>query len=143
MLSGSIVALATPFCEDGSVNFERLGEWIEFQIENGTDGILVLGTTGESSTMSHEEDDAVCAYAVEKVAGRAKVIAGSGSNSTETQLMKSKTYAGMGCCASLPIIIRPMKKECTVISPRWRTPWISRSFFITFPDARAVPSLLP
>ena len=81
MLSGSIVALATPFCEDGSVNFERLGEWIEFQIENGTDGILVLGTTGESSTMSHEEDDAVCAYAVEKVAGRAKVIAGSGSGS--------------------------------------------------------------
>ena len=103
MLSGSIVALATPFCEDGSVNFERLGEWIEFQIENGTDGILVLGTTGESSTMSHEEDDAVCAYAVVKVAGRAKVIAGCGSNSTETQLMKSKTYAGMGVDALLCI----------------------------------------
>ena len=96
MLSGSIVALATPFREDGSVNFDQLGEWIEFQIAGGTDGILVLGTTGESSTMSHEEDDAVCAYAVEKVAGRVKVITGSGSNSTETQLMKSKTYANMG-----------------------------------------------
>ena len=57
MLSGSIVALATPFREDGSVNFDQLGEWIEFQIAGGTDGILVLGTTGESSTMSHEEDD--------------------------------------------------------------------------------------
>ena len=103
MLSGSIVALATPFREDGSVNFDQLGEWIEFQIAGGTDGILVLGTTGESSTMSHEEDDAVCAYAVEKVAGRVKVIAGSGSNSTETQLMKSKTYANMGVDALLCI----------------------------------------
>ena len=103
MLSGSIVALATPFREDGSVNFDQLGEWIEFQIAGGTDGILVLGTTGESSTMSHEEDDAVCAYAVEKVAGRVKVIAGSGSNSTETHLMKSKTYANMGVDALLCI----------------------------------------
>lgn len=103
MLSGSIVALATPFREDGSVNFDQLGEWIEFQIAGGTDGILVLGTTGESSTMSHEEDDAVCAYAVEKVAGRVKVITGSGSNSTETQLMKSKTYANMGVDALLCI----------------------------------------
>ena len=81
MISGSIVALATPFREDGSVNFDQLGEWIEFQIANGTDGILVLGTTGESSTMSHEEDDAVCEFTLQKVAGRVKVIAGSGSNS--------------------------------------------------------------
>ena len=103
MLSGSIVALATPFREDGSVNFEQLGEWIEFQIAGGTDGILVLGTTGESSTMSHEEDDAVCAYAVEKAAGRVKIIAGSGSNSTETQLMKSRAYADMGVDALLCI----------------------------------------
>lgn len=103
MLSGSIVALATPFREDGSVNFDQLGEWIEFQIAGGTDAILVLGTTGESSTMSHEEDDAVCAFAVEKVAGRVKVIAGSGSNSTETQLMKSKSYARMGVDALLCI----------------------------------------
>ncbi len=103
MLSGSIVALATPFREDGSVNFDQLGEWIEFQIAGGTDGILVLGTTGESSTMSHEEDDAVCAYAVEKAAGRVKIIAGSGSNSTETQLMKSRAYADMGVDALLCI----------------------------------------
>lgn len=103
MLSGSIVALATPFNPDGSVNFEQMGEWIEFQIANGTDGILVLGTTGESSTMSHEEDDAVCEYTMKKVAGRVKVIAGSGSNSTETQLMKSKRYSDLGVDALLCI----------------------------------------
>lgn len=103
MISGSIVALATPFREDGSVNFDQLGEWIEFQIANGTDGILVLGTTGESSTMSHEEDDAVCEFTLQKVAGRVKVIAGSGSNSTQTQLEKSRKYAAMGVDALLCI----------------------------------------
>ena len=58
MLKGSIVALITPFNPDGSVNFEKLGELLEWHIAEGTDGILVLGTTGESTTMTHEEDDA-------------------------------------------------------------------------------------
>ena len=64
-LQGSIVALITPFYEDGTVNFERLGEILDWHIAQGTDGILVLGTTGESSTMSHEEDDAVCRFTIE------------------------------------------------------------------------------
>lgn len=72
-------------------------------ISPGTDGILVLGTTGESSTMSHEEDDAVCRFTIDRVAGRVSVIAGSGSNSTETQLEKSKKYAAMGADALLCI----------------------------------------
>ena len=59
MIKGSIVALITPFHEDGSVNFEKLEELLEWHVANHTDGILVLGTTGESSTMTHEEDDAV------------------------------------------------------------------------------------
>lgn len=54
-VKGSIVALVTPFHEDGSVNFDKLKEILEWHVENGTDGILVLGTTGESSTMTHEE----------------------------------------------------------------------------------------
>ena len=54
---GSIVALITPFTEDGQVNTEKLRELVEFHIQNGTDGILVLGTTGETPTMTHEEDD--------------------------------------------------------------------------------------
>ena len=103
MITGSIVALATPFRADGSINFDALGKWIEFQIAGGTDAILVLGTTGESSTMSHEEDESICAFALERIAGRAKLIAGSGSNSTETQLMKSKRYAEMGADAVLCI----------------------------------------
>ncbi|MDD3193957.1 MAG: 4-hydroxy-tetrahydrodipicolinate synthase [Oscillospiraceae bacterium] len=102
-LQGSIVALITPFYEDGTVNFDRLGEILDWQIAQGTDGILVLGTTGESSTMSHEEDDAVCRYTIDRVAGRVPVIAGSGSNSTETQIEKSVKYAKMGADALLCI----------------------------------------
>ena len=88
-LKGSIVALITPFAEDGSVDFDEMGRLIDFHLENGTDAILVLGTTGESSTMSHEEDDAVCEFAVKRIDGRVPVIAGSGSNCTETMVEKS------------------------------------------------------
>ena len=102
-LQGSIVALITPFHADGTVNFERLGEILDWHVAQGTDGILVLGTTGESSTMSHEEDDEVCRFAIDRVAGRVPVIAGSGSNSTGTQLEKSKKYARMGADALLCI----------------------------------------
>ena len=102
-LKGSIVALVTPFNEDGSVNFDVLGELIEFHIANKTDAILILGTTGESSTMSHEEDDAVCEYTVKRVAGRVPVIAGSGSNCTETMLEKSLRYEELGADGLLVI----------------------------------------
>lgn len=95
-LKGSIVALITPFKEDGSVDFDAYGKLIDFQIDNGTDAILVLGTTGESSTMTHDEDDAVCQFAVERIAGRVPVIAGSGSNCTQTMLEKSLSYQEKG-----------------------------------------------
>lgn len=95
-LKGSIVALVTPFNQDGSVNFEKLEQLIEFHIENKTDALLVLGTTGESSTMSHEEDEAVCKFTVEKAAGRIPVIAGSGSNCTQTMIEKSVAYEKLG-----------------------------------------------
>ncbi len=93
---GSIVALITPFHEDGSVNFEKLKELVEWHIANGTDGILVLGTTGESSTMSHDEDDEVVACAIEQAAGRVPIIVGAGSNDSHTQLEKSVKYEKMG-----------------------------------------------
>ena len=102
-LKGSIVALVTPFNADGSVNFDKLGELIEFHIENKTDALLILGTTGESSTMSHEEDDAVCEYTVKRAAGRIPVIAGSGSNCTETMLEKSLRYEALGADGLLVI----------------------------------------
>ncbi|MDR0840843.1 MAG: 4-hydroxy-tetrahydrodipicolinate synthase [Christensenellaceae bacterium] len=95
-IQGSMVALVTPFHQDGSVNFEKIAELIEFQIAGGTKGIITLGTTGESSTMTNEEDDAVCRFTVEKVNGRIPVIAGSGSNCTQTMLDRSLRYERMG-----------------------------------------------
>lgn len=94
--SGSYVALVTPFHEDGSVNFEKLRELAAWHVAEGTDGIVALGTTGESSTMSHEEDDEVVRCVLKTVDGRIPVICGAGSNSTQTQLEKSKTYHDMG-----------------------------------------------
>ncbi len=96
VIRGSLVALVTPFREDGSVNFEKLGELIDFHLANQTDALVVLGTTGESTTMSHEEDDAVCEYAVKRVAGRIPVILGSGSNDTQTMLEKSLRFEKLG-----------------------------------------------
>ena len=94
--AGSYVAIVTPFNPDGSVNFEKLKELAAWHVEQGTDGIVVLGTTGESSTMSHEEDDEVAACVIETVNGRIPVICGAGSNSTQTQLEKSRKYHDLG-----------------------------------------------
>lgn len=93
---GSIVALVTPFKKDGSVDFDALERLIDFHLQNGTDAILTLGTTGESATMTDDEDNSVVAAVVKQVAGRVPVIAGSGSNSTQTMLTKSLTYQGLG-----------------------------------------------
>ena len=95
-LEGSIVALVTPFKADGSVDFETLERLVDFHLANHTDAILTLGTTGESSTMTHEEDNEVVRAVVGRVAGRIPVIAGSGSNCTQTQLDKSLEYQKLG-----------------------------------------------
>ena len=95
-LKGSIVALVTPFHADGSVNFEKVRELTEWHIANKTDAILALGTTGESSTMTHEEDDEVLRCVNETAADRVPVIAGTGSNSTETMLEKSLRAEKLG-----------------------------------------------
>ncbi|MEA4813556.1 MAG: 4-hydroxy-tetrahydrodipicolinate synthase [Oscillospiraceae bacterium] len=100
---GSIVALVTPFNSDGSINFSKLDELVDFHIENHTDGILVLGTTGESSSMTHEEDNDVAERVIRRVDGRIPVIAGSGSNCTETMLEKSRACQSIGADALLLI----------------------------------------
>lgn len=102
-LQGSIVAMITPFHEDGSVNFEVLTNLLERQIAGGTDAILTLGTTGEYSTMTHEEDASVVAHTIQVVNGRVPVIVGSGSNCTATQIEKSIEYQNMGADALLLI----------------------------------------
>lgn len=79
---GAGVAIVTPFNEDLSVNYIKLGELIEFQIAGGTDAIIICGTTGEASTLTDEEHRKCIAFAVKKAAGRIPVIAGTGSNDT-------------------------------------------------------------
>ena len=94
--AGSYVALVTPFNADGSVDFAKLRELVAWHLEQGTDGIVALGTTGESSTMSHEEDDEVARCIIETVNGKIPVIVGAGSNCTQTQLEKSRKYHDLG-----------------------------------------------
>lgn len=91
MFTGSIVALVTPF-NDGMVDYGKLAELVEYHIENGTNGILPCGTTGESPTLSHDEHEKVISTVVQKVNGRIPVIAGTGSNNTE-EALKLTNYA--------------------------------------------------
>ena len=95
-LAGSIVALVTPFNEDFSVNYDKLGELIEFHIESGTDAILVLGTTGESPTINFEEQKKIVQYSVDKAAGRVHIMAGSGSNDTKKSIEASLEFERLG-----------------------------------------------
>ena len=95
-LKGSIPALVTPFHEDFSVNYEKLGELIEFHIENGSAAVLVLGTTGESATISYEEQVEIVKFTVAKSAGRIHVMAGSGSNDTAKSVQLSQTFEELG-----------------------------------------------
>ena len=95
-LTGSVVALVTPFNEDGSIDFGSLERLVDFHLESGTDGILVLGTTGESSTMTDEEDLEVAKTVIDRVAGRIPVIGGAGSNSTAESLRKAKALEKLG-----------------------------------------------
>lgn len=83
IFTGAGVAIVTPFNEDYTINYPVLGNIIDDQIENGTDAIIICGTTGESATMTHEEHSECIRFAVEHTAGRIPVIAGTGSNDTE------------------------------------------------------------
>ena len=82
IFTGAGVAIITPFTSDGKVNYPELKEILEYQIANSTDCIVICGTTGESATLSHEEHTEVIKYAVDVVAGRIPVVAGTGSNDT-------------------------------------------------------------
>ena len=142
-LTGSIVALVTPFAANGSVDFEALGHLVDFHLENGTDAILALGTTGESSTMTHEEDNEVVRFVVERVAGRIPVIAGSGSNSTQTMLEKSLEYQRLGADGLLlitPTTTRAMRRASTSTSPPWPMRWTCPASSTTSPAARVAAS---
>ena len=89
IFTGAGVAIVTPMNADGSVNYEKFAELVEYQIANSTDAIIVCGTTGEASTLTHEEHLDVIKYCVEVVNKRVPVIAGTGSNCTETAVYLS------------------------------------------------------
>ncbi len=131
-LTGSIVALVTPFLENGEIDFKALDRLVDFHLENETDGILVLGTTGESATMTDAEDVAVAQHVVNRVDGKIPIIGGAGSNSTEESLHKAKSLQMIGCDALLLI-----------------TPYYNKSneegiyrHFTTVLDQTEIPSIL-
>ncbi len=111
IFTGAGVAIVTPMKENGEVHFEKLGELLEYQIANSTDAIIICGTTGESSTLTHEEHMEVIKYAIDKVNKRIPVIAGTGSNCTETAVMMSKQAEEYGADGLL--LVTPYYNKAT------------------------------
>lgn len=108
--TGSGVAIVTPF-KDGKVDFDKLGELIEYHIENKTDAIIVCGTTGEAATMPDAEHLSVVEYAVKKAAGRICIVAGTGSNDTKHGIELSKNAEKLGADALL--LVTPYYNKAT------------------------------
>ena len=111
IFKGTGVAIVTPMHEDGKVNYEKLEEILEDQIANSTDAIVICGTTGESSTLTHGEHLQTIKFTIDKVNKRVPVIAGTGSNCTETAIMMSKEAASYGADALL--IVTPYYNKAT------------------------------
>ena len=111
VFTGSAIAIITPMNEDGSVNYSEFEKLIDFQIENGTDAIVVCGTTGEASTLSHEEHIDCIKFVTKYVNKRVPVIAGTGSNCTETAIYLSKEAEAAGADAVL--IVSPYYNKAT------------------------------
>lgn len=104
MLKGSLVALITPINQDGSINYEQLHDLIDWHIENGTDGIVAVGTTGESATLPVEEHLAVIEATVKHVNKRVPVIAGTGANNTVEAIALSKAAEQAGADYTLSVV---------------------------------------
>lgn len=111
IFTGAGVALITPFKENGEVNYEKLEEVLEEQIAGGTDAIIACGTTGEASTMTHEEHLDVIRYTCEVVKGRIPVIAGTGSNCTQTAVYLSQEAEKYGVDGLL--VVSPYYNKAT------------------------------
>lgn len=111
IFEGAGVALVTPFQEDGTVDFGKLKELVDFQIENGTDAIIICGTTGEASTLTHEEHLECIQKCIEYVGGRVPVVAGTGSNCTETAIYLSTEAEKYGADALL--VVTPYYNKAT------------------------------
>jgi len=111
IFKGSGVAIITPFKADGSVNYDKLDELINFHCDNHTDSIIICGTTGESSTLTEAEHLECIKFTVERTKGRIPVIAGTGSNCTATAVQMSEEAAGYG--ADGVLLVTPYYNKCT------------------------------
>ncbi len=111
IFTGAGVAIVTPMTETGEVNYKKLGELLDYQIENGTDSIIICGTTGEASTLTHEEHLETIRYAIDKVAKRIPVIAGTGSNCTDTAVYLSQEAEKYGADGLL--LVSPYYNKAT------------------------------
>ena len=111
VFKGAGVAIVTPMYDNEEANYDKLGELLEEQIARGTDAIIICGTTGEASTLTHEEHLAVIKYAVEKVNHRVPVIAGTGSNATDTAIYLSTEAEKYGADALL--LVTPYYNKAT------------------------------
>jgi len=132
IFKGAGVAIVTPMYDNGEVNYEQFAKLIEFQIKGGTDAIIVCGTTGEASTLTHEEHLEVIRYCVKTVAGRVPVIAGTGSNCTETAVYLSREAEAAGVDGLL--LVSPYYNKATQKG--------LYNHFKTIADAVKIPILL-
>ncbi len=103
-LKGSIVAIVTPFLESGEIDWDAFDRLIEYHLKNKTNGLVVCGTTGETPTLTDEEDEALISRAIELVDGKIPIIAGSGSNCTQTAIDKSAKAKELGADAVLVVV---------------------------------------
>ena len=111
IFTGMATAIVTPMHTDGSIDYEALGRFVEFQIDSGINGLVVMGTTGENATIEPEDQKKVIAYTVEKVAGRVPVIAGTGTNNTEHVLHNTRNACQVGADAVL--VVTPYYNKAT------------------------------
>ena len=109
-LTGSATAMITPFTESG-INFDSFGKMIEYQIEGGTDALVILGTTGEPATMTDAEKQSVMRFAVEKAKGRIKLIFGTGGNNTQKAVEMTRLAEEIGADGILAVT--PYYNKCT------------------------------
>ena len=111
IFTGMATALVTPMKADGSIDYEAFGRFIEFQIENGINALVVMGTTGENATIEYKEQHKIVRFAVETVAGRVPVIAGTGTNNTEHVISNTKAACEAGADAVL--VVTPYYNKAT------------------------------
>ena len=111
IFTGMATALVTPMTESGSIDYEAFGRFIEFQIENGINALVVMGTTGENATIEYSEQKEIIRFVVEKVSGRVPVIAGTGTNNTEHVIANTKAACEVGADAVL--VVTPYYNKAT------------------------------